>query len=80
MGRPTFSDDPLDRARAGVTFPGPAAATIVRQSLGECLPLAAGPQHVEDPVQHFAHVHRPSALAVPAWRDHGRYDRPFGIS
>ena len=43
-------------------------------------PLAAGPQHVEDPVQNLAHVHRPSAPAVPAWRDHGRYDRPFGIS
>jgi putative ABC transport system substrate-binding protein len=38
------------------------------------------PQHVEDPVQHLAHVHRPSAPTVSAWRDHGRYDRPFGIS
>ena len=37
------------------------------------------PQHVEDPVQHLAHVHRPSAPTVSAWRDHGRYDRPFGI-
>src|SRR3954465_3171352 len=40
-----------------------------RQILGQRLPLAAGPQHVEDPVQNLAHVPRPSAPAVPAWRD-----------
>jgi hypothetical protein len=48
-----------------------------RQILGQRLPLAAGPQHVEDPVEHLAHVHRPSAPAVPAWRDHGAQRCPI---
>ena len=41
------------------------------ESLGSAFHLAAGPQHVEDPVQNLAHV-PPSAPAVPPWRDHGR--------
>src|SRR5262249_32964504 len=31
------------------------------------------------PIQHLAHVHRPFAPTMSRWRDHGLYDRPFGI-
>ena len=50
-----------------------------RQILGQRLPLAAGPQDVENPVQDLAHIHRAFAAAMPGGRDHGLHDRPFGI-
>src|SRR5262249_44585541 len=43
------------------------------------LPLASRPQDVENSIQHLAHVHRPFAPTMSRWRDHGLYDRPFGI-
>jgi hypothetical protein len=72
--------DTLQRA-----IPVPELETVVhrallgRQVLRQCLPLAAGPQHVENPVQYLAHVHRAFAPSVPGRRDHGFYDCPFGI-
>ena len=43
------------------------------------LPLAAGPQDVEDPVQHFTHIHRASTPTMPGRRYHRRHKLPFGI-
>src|SRR4029077_1247462 len=50
-----------------------------RQIFRQRLPLASRPQDVEDSIQHLAHVHRPFAPTMSRWRDHGLYDRPFGI-
>src|SRR6476469_1813087 len=50
-----LGNDPYARHRA-----------LRRQILRQRLPLAASPQHIEDPVQHLAHVHRPSAPTVSA--------------
>src|SRR5712692_10702251 len=40
-----------------------------RQVFGERLPLAAGPQHIENAVQNLAHVDRALAAAVLSRRD-----------
>jgi hypothetical protein len=50
-----------------------------RQVLRQRLPLAAGPQDVENPVQHLTHIHRASAPAVPRRRDQALHKHPFGI-
>jgi hypothetical protein len=41
--------------------------------------VAPGPQDVEDPIQHLAHIHRAFAPAMPRRRDHGLHNRPFAI-
>ena len=50
-----------------------------RQVLGQGLPLATGPQDVENPVQHLAHIHRPSPPAMSRRRNHRLDNPPFGI-
>jgi len=50
-----------------------------RQVLRQGLPLAAGPQDVENPVQHLTHIHLAFAPAVPRWRDQVLHKHPFGI-
>jgi len=62
--------------------PGPQRQVAVdraprRQVLGQGAPPAAGGQHVEDAVQHLAHVHRALAAAAPGRRDEGLGQRPF---
>src|SRR5262249_26496483 len=47
---------------------------------GQRLPLAAGPQHVENSVQNLAHVNRALAAAGLGRRDHRLDNRPFGAS
>src|SRR5262249_45411690 len=77
---------------AGVSVTGPTMALRVPLLRNEA-PLAQvvagdGPKvrHnppikpiVEDLYPHIAHVHRPFAPTMSRWRDHGLYDRPFGI-
>src|SRR5713101_5098698 len=46
-----------------------------RQVLRQCLPLAAGRQHVEDAVQNFAYIDRALASATLGWRDQ-RFNQP----
>ena len=43
-----------------------------RQVFGQRLPLASGPEHVENPVQDFAHVDRAFASTVSPRRNIGR--------
>src|SRR5262245_1987620 len=50
-----------------------------RQVFRHRLPLAPGPQHVENPIQDPAHIHRPFASAVSRWRDHRRDNSPFVV-
>src|SRR5476651_2910525 len=51
-----------------------------RQILGQRLPLASGPKHVEDGVQNLAYVDRTLASATPGWRDHRLDQSPFGVA
>jgi len=51
-----------------------------RQVFGQRLPLASGPEHVENPVQDFAHVDRAFASTVSPRRDHRSDNRPFVVS
>jgi len=56
--------------------PGPKREIAVhraprRQVLGQGTPLATRGQHVEDAVQHLAHVHGAPAAAAPGRRDKG---------
>ena len=48
-----------------------------RQVFGQRLPLASGPEHVENPVQDFAHVDRAFASTVSRRRDHRHNNGPF---
>ena len=50
-----------------------------RQVLRQRLPLAAGPQHVEDGVQNLAHVHDRASPATLGRRDQRLDQRPLGI-
>src|SRR3712207_7844189 len=62
--------------------PGPEGEVVVHralrgQALGQGAPLATRGQHVEDPVQHLAHVHRAPTAAAPARRDERLDQRPL---
>jgi hypothetical protein len=50
-----------------------------RQVLGQGLPLPSGPQDVENPIQHIAHIARASPPAMSRRRNHGLRNRPLGI-
>jgi hypothetical protein len=50
-----------------------------RQILGQRLPLASGPKHVEDRVQSLSNIDRTLAPAVPSRRNHRLDQRPFGV-
>ncbi len=70
--------DALQRAIPGPQVEiGPHRA-LRRQVFGQCLPLAACPQHVENAVQNLAHVDRALAAAMLGRWDHGLDNRPFG--
>src|SRR5215510_5550738 len=58
---------------------GPYCA-LRRKVFGQRLPLAAGPQHVENSVQNLAHVNRALAAAGLGRRDHRLDNRPFVAS
>ena len=47
---------------------------------GQRLPLAFGPEYVENPAQHFAHVDLTFASTVSPRRDHRRNNNPFVVS
>ena len=49
------------------------------RTIPKCLPLASRPQHIENPVQNFAHVHRPLASTVSSRRDHRCHNGPLVI-
>src|SRR5829696_6589412 len=64
--------------------PGPQAEIVMhralrRQILGQGAPLAARCQHIEDPVQHLAHIHPTPAAAALGGRDERLGQRPLGI-
>src|SRR5437667_3423728 len=72
--------DALQRAIPGPQVEiGPHCA-LRRQVFGQRLPLAAGPQDVENSVQNLAHINRALAAAVLGRWDHGLDNRPFGAS
>ena len=72
--------DALQRAIPGPQVEiGPYCA-LRRKVFGQRLPLAAGPQHVENSVQNLAHINRALAAAVLGRRDHRLDNRPFGAS
>src|SRR5688500_3053167 len=50
-----------------------------RQVLRQCLPLAAGPQHVEDGVEHLADVHGPRSSTALGRADQRLDQRPLHI-
>src|SRR5688572_4201564 len=71
--------DPLQRA-----IPDPQIRVVVeralrRQVFRHRVPLAAGRQDVEEPIQHFAHVHFARAPAVLGRRDHRFNQGPLGV-
>ncbi len=72
--------DALQRAIPGPQVEiGPHCA-LRGQVFGQRLPLAAGPQDVENSVQNLAHINRALAAAVLGRWDHGLDNRPFGAS
>jgi hypothetical protein len=71
--------DPLQRAVPVPEFEIVVHRALRRQVFGQCLPLASGPEHIENPVQDLAHVHRPLTSTVSRRRDHRRDKRPLDV-
>src|SRR5215203_5525962 len=69
--------DALQRAVPIPEFEIVVHRALRRQILGKRLPLAPGPQHVENPVQDFAYVYRSFASTTSRRRNHRCNDSPL---
>lgn len=69
--------DTVDHAMIGPKVEIVVERALWRQILGHVAPLASRAQHIQQAVDHLAHIHRPSAATPFGGRDERGDQRPF---